>query len=1006
MRLKLVGANPQAKVAGVEPLPGRSNYFIGNDPKKWRTNVANYAKVKYEKVYPGIDLVYYGRNSGAGSQESEEAATLGAQLEYDFVVAPGANPNAIALEIETGNSKLEIGNWKLETGNWKFENRKSKIAANGDLVISTQAGEVRFHKPVVFQEKSKVESRRLKVSSQGSSSRADRTVADGESPNPKSPSPESRTPNPDRSNHQSSILNRQSVDGRYVLLAGNRVGFELGAYDRTRPLVIDPVLSYSTYLGGDSADNANAIAVDSLGNVFVAGQTVSTDFPTVNPVQGINANPNPGATGDAFVTKINATGDAIVYSSYLGGTFNDYALGIALDGFGDAFLTGLTESDDFPTQNPLQPHQGLEDAFVTQLNATGDALVYSTYLGGSDWDYAPGIAVDASGSAYVTGYTRSIDFPMVNPLQANLAGDDDVFATKFSPAGDALTYSTYLGGSGSDRGSSIAVDASGNAYVAGETRSTDFPTLNALQSALAGNSTVAFVTKINPLGDAAVYSTYLGGTSGDYARGIAVDTTGNAYVTGVTCSRDFPTLNALQDDLGDAYSAGFVTKFGVAGDALVYSTYLGGAGPGAIAVDTYGSAYVTGNAGENLLVRTPVQAMISGYTDFPDAFVAKFSPAGDALVFSTYLGGSRNEGGYGVAVDASGNAYIAGYTNSDDFPTENPLQPARRDTGGTYGDAFVAKISPQPGPAVALSPRAVFFDFQTPGTTSAAQTVSLTDPGDGRLSIYSIATSGAFALGTQNTCGSTLAPGGGCAIDVVFTPTDTEDYARGTLTVTSNASGSPHSVLLQGPPADFMVSGSNSQTVSAGQTASYGLRLYPIPYGFVGSVTLACTWKSSQPQGARCSVSPTAVSLDGINAAPFTVSVTTAARALALPQIGGHPRAGGDPALPRLPWERHGAPFMLGLMVLMLAAVAWLRGGDRRRRDVPVERLGRRPIGPPLLAAALLALLLWPACGGETGGGGGNTGTPAGTYTLTVTGTYTSGSTSISRTLDLTLKVN
>jgi hypothetical protein len=623
--MNLVGADQAAKVTGLEELPGKANYFIGNDPKKWQTNVPTYAKVKYENVYPGIDLVYYG-NQG--------------KLEYDFVVAPGADPKAITLGFAAvGSAPLQID-------------------AQGDLLVQTGDGAVQFHKPVVYQ---------------------------------KQPSALSGQPSVGLDDRQ---WNRRVLDGRYVLSTNNRVQFQIPDYDKNEPLVIDPVLSYSTYLGGSGADTASGIAVDSSGNAYVTGNTLSSDFPTASPLQSAN-----GGGGDAFVTKLNAAGNALVYSTYLGGSGADAANGIAVDSSGNAYVTGSTSSTNFPTNGPLQAaNGGFSDAFVTKLNAAGNALVYSTYLGGSGVDTAYGIAVDSSGNAYVAGVTNSANFPTANPLQPASGGDYDAFVTKLNATGNALVYSTYLGGSGREQANGIAVDSSGNAYVTGRTSSTNFPTNSPLQPARGGAGCTlntlpcandAFVTKLNAAGNALVYSTYLGGSDNDQGLSIAVDSSGNAYVTGSTLSSDFPTASPIQPANGGGTDA-FVTKLNAAGNALVYSTYLGGSGTDlayGIAVDSSGNVYVTGGTSStNFLTADPIQPLNGGGGD---AFVTKLNTAGNARVYSTYLGGSGADTAYGIAVDSSGNAYVTGNTTSADFPTASPLQPAN----GGGGDAFVMQIS-------------------------------------------------------------------------------------------------------------------------------------------------------------------------------------------------------------------------------------------------------------------------------------------------------------------------
>jgi hypothetical protein len=483
--MSLAGANPAATVTGLEELPGTRNYLIGNDPAKWRTNVPTYAKVKYQSVYPGIDLVYYGNPQ---------------HLEYDFLVAPGADPSAIALKVSALSPSAGERGLPLH------------IDPNGDLVMQASEYEVRLHKPVVYQ-----------------------TGEDSA---------------------------RHFVDGRYRVTRDGQVTFAVAAYDPGKLLVIDPVLTYSTYLGGSAQELFqlfSGIAVDAAGHAYVTGNTASTDFPTASPLQPVSS-----GVIDAFVAKLTPDGSALVYSTYLGGSGTEFSLGIAVNTAGHASVTGYTESTDFPTASPLQPVLGgREDAFVAKLTPDGSALVYSTYLGGNGGDQGHGIAVDAAGHAYVTGSTVSTDFPTANPLQAGSGGFGfaDAFVAKLTSDGSALVYSTYLGGSGGDSSSGIAVDAAGSAYVTGSTVSTDFPTANPLQPVFGGGFADAFVAKLTPDGSALVFSTYLGGSGGDSSFGIAVDAAGSAYVTGPTGSTDFPTVGPVQPVFGGVADA-FVTKIG------------------------------------------------------------------------------------------------------------------------------------------------------------------------------------------------------------------------------------------------------------------------------------------------------------------------------------------------------------------------------------------------------------------------------------------------------------
>jgi beta-propeller repeat-containing protein len=642
LRMSLVGAAREPQLSGLDKLPGKANYFIGKDPAKWRKNVPTYAKVRYREVYPGIDLVYYGNQRA---------------LEYDFVVAPGADPKKIVLDFK-GADKLEID-------------------AGGDLVLHASGGDIRQHRPVIYQSIEGI---------------------------------------------------RRDVGGGYVRKGANRVAFKVAAYDTSRPLIVDPVLSYSTYLGGSGGDQGAGIAVDSDGNAYITGRTTSADFPTTLGAFQSVASP---AGANAYVTKLNPTGSALVYCTYLGGSGDDKGAAIAVDASGNAYVTGTTRSTDFPTTaGAFQPTLagGSSNAFVTKIASTGSALVYSTYLGGSgaSGDGASGIAVDGAGNTYVTGATSSNDFPTAAAFQPTFAdsglfGTTNAFVTKLDPTGSSLVYSTYLGGSsarGGNAGAAIAVDAAGNAYATGVTQSDNFPTTpGAFQTTTGGGGSPglpwdAFVTKFDSSGSL-VYSTYLGGSGDDQGRGIAVDATGNAYVTGSAGSTNFPTTAGAYQPANGGGSDSFVTKLDPAGAALVYSTYLGkasGAVSSGIAVDSAGNAYVTGMT----FMICGRSSCINDYPTTPgapqpdyggsgsDGFVTKLDPAGSALVYSTFLGGSGADNGSGIAVDTSGNAYITGGTNSPNFPTTaTAFQPILRGTGGA-SNAFVAKIvdaPPSPPPA-------------------------------------------------------------------------------------------------------------------------------------------------------------------------------------------------------------------------------------------------------------------------------------------------------------------
>jgi hypothetical protein len=485
---------------------------------------------------------------------------------------------------------------------------------------------------------------------------------------------------------------KKGIETGFRRVKKGEYGIRTGRYDRSRTLVIDPlVLVYSTYLGGGNSDSAQDIAVDGSGCAYVCGTTWSVNFPQQN-----SYTMDPGDDSyDVFVTKLSAEGSSLVYSTYLGGNNMDFGLSIAVDSEGSAYMTGCTYSTDFPVLNAFQTGHagGNEDVFVTKLSADGSSLVYSTYLGGDGYDYGNGIAVDGSDCAYVTGHTYSTDFPVMNAYQTALGGIPyDAFVTKLSPSGSSLVYSTYLGGEVGEEGRDIAVDGSGSAYVTGWTASTDFPTVHGYMTDPDGNGWDVFITKLSPDGNSLAYSTYLGGGSEDVGWGIAVDGSGCAYVCGSTWSVNFPTVNPYMTDPGDNHEDVFVTKLSAEGSSLVYSTYLGGGSNEigySIAVDGSGSAYVTG---KTLSTDFPV---LNPYMNDPDGngwdgFVTKLSADGSFLVYSTYLGGGSTDVGYGIAVDGSGSAFVTGYTLSTDFPTVNPYM---NDPGDGSFDAFVTKLT-------------------------------------------------------------------------------------------------------------------------------------------------------------------------------------------------------------------------------------------------------------------------------------------------------------------------
>ena len=612
LRLRLVGAKSNSQAEAIEQLSGKANYFIGNDPRKWRTNVPLYGRVEMHDLYPGIDVAYYGNQQ---------------QLEQDIIVAPGANPSAVSM-IAVGAKGLSLDE-------------------AGDLVVAMKDGEVMLHKPVAYQEI-----------------------------------------------HGT----RREVPTSYLLTAENQFSFQVGVYDHSQPLVIDPVLTYSTLVGGSGRDHADAIAVDSSGNAYITGGTDSSDFPTAGAFQGSLLN---SSFGNAFVTKLNATGSALVYSTYLGGTGGENGTGIAVDSAGNAYVSGSTGSTDFPTTSgAFQTTPG--SSYVAKLNASGSALVYATYLGNGGGVTANSIAVDSSGEAFVTGTASRGFLPTTaGAFQTSPTAGFNAFVTKFNSAGTALVYSTYLGGSFFvTQGNDIAIDSAGSAYVTGSTFDGAFPTTtNAFQSV--NHSTIsgqnAFVSKLNASGSALVWSTYLGGSTSDSGFGIAADSSGNAYVAGLANSTDFPTTagSFLTTNPAPGIPVGFVTKLNSTGSALAYSTYLGGTDafetiPHRARVDSAGNAYVTGFTGQATypVTANAVQATLAGDDD---SFITTLNPSGTALVFSSYLGGIGEDFGNDIALDSAGSAYIAGSTFSNNgFPT----------TAGSFQSStpgqeagFVAKIT-------------------------------------------------------------------------------------------------------------------------------------------------------------------------------------------------------------------------------------------------------------------------------------------------------------------------
>ena len=784
-----LAGNAGSRPVGEDPLAATASYFLGADPAGWRSGEPLFTRAVERGVYRGIDLVFHG-DAGA--------------LEYDFVVHPGANARQIAFDIE-GASAV-------------------KIDADGALSIATAAGEIRWKKPNVYQRKNGV---------------------------------------------------RQAVAGAFAL-HGHRVTFALGAYDHGRELTIDPTLAYATFIGGNDNEGARGVAVDSAGNIYVAGFSFSVNLPvTASALQTAYhgaANTYGDVGGDAFIAKYTSAG-ALVYLTFLGGSADDSATAIAVDSQRNAYVTGFTASANFPTvKGSVQTTFGgagagkyyaaFGDAFVAKLNPTGSALIYSTFLGGKDDEEGTGIAVDSSGNAYVVGATLSTNFPTANAYQSTFGGAGgsapfccgssapflnfgDAFLAKLNAGGTALVFSTYFGGTLDDSASSVAVDASGNAYIGGNTVSTNFPVLNGFQTHSGGAANQnaqpvittgdGFVAKFDTTGKLQ-YSSYLGGNADDAVMGIAVDGTGAAYVTGFTSSPNFPvTANAAQrsfagpsgitGERGFVWGDAFVAKVAPSGGSLTWATYLGGTQDDAgmaIALDAGGNAIVGGFANStDLAVTSNAQQKTfggngpAGFTDpTGDAFIAKVSADGTTFQYLSYYGGSSSDAIDGLAVDGQGNVIVAGATTSTNLPVTSGA--AQKAFGGqssvttteTMGDAFMAVFS---GIASTVS-------TSTPTITSVTNDASFTSA----LAPGSLAAIVGTGLPASASAGATV--GGQTAQVVSASATQWVIVIPNNATLGSSSAqvgtSAPFAVTLaQYAPALFSVDGSGQGNVLASPAA-------------------------------------------------------------------------------------------------------------------------------------------------------------------------------------------
>lgn len=835
LSFRLLGAAKHASAIGENQLPGKVNYFIGRDRSKWHTNVPTYSQVRFKNVYQGIDLTYYGKQH---------------QLEYDFDVHPGADPRQIRFAIDGA--------------------RQVQVAGNGNLLIDTVIGQVSFQAPVLYQ------------------------MLNGQ-----------RTP----------------IQGGFAMGGNGAVSFQLANFDRNQQLVIDPVLTYSTYLGGSGDEQVAGLAVDASGNAYIAGSTDSTDFPLTTF----------GATtsGDtqAFIAKLDSTGSNLLFLDLLGGSGQDNGYGLALDGSGNVVVAGSTSSSDFPVVNPIQATlPGSYNAFLAKLSADGSTLIYSTYFGGNESDLPAGVVVDANGNMVIAGYTSSTNFPLANALQSSVSANQGGiygnygFVTKFSPDGSSLIFSTYLGGSANTSWNcgggtcwpepfsminGLAVGQDGSTYVAGSTNTYDYPTTTGAYQTTdpaPNNNSIGFVSKITSAGVLG-YSTFFGGSLLTAISAIAVDSNDSAYVSGLALNDGtFPlTTTSICDPSvsGSGCNFAFVTKFDAAGANLAYSTFLGAhnyAIPTAMVLDGNDNAYVVASSASGSF--STVNGL-QNYDASNDLLLVEIDANANSQLFATYLGGAVDDLAVssGIAVDAQGNIYVTGVTDSPDFPT---TQSAFQSTLAGNNDAFLMKIGTASAPGVSLNPLSLSYADEPVGTSSQAQTVLLRNMGSAALSITSITAQGDFS--ESDTCGSSVPAAGSCTISVSFDPT-AAGSRFGSIVIVDNASG-PHSISLSGAGDGPSVSlsplslnfpsvaiGSSSQAQALTVTNSGNATLSISGIQIAGDFSETNNCPASLPASSQCTINVTFTpSATGAR----TGSVTVSDNAAGSPSVSALNGVGGD----------------------------------------------------------------------------------------------------------------